>query len=232
MNRRDFEARWSELHGGASIHGATKKWLYISFTIAKLLSRIKLTPNALTILTIFLSIPIVLQPTRWWSLSLAILAFLSDGVDGSLAIITRSESRWGALLDSFADRINEGLWLAALYLRLQPFCNSHPIILGALSSIWLATTLQEYMRARAQGLGFTHITIVTVMERPVRAILTFIFIGGLVPLYVHFVTRSAWQWVTSGGDFFLIFLAIFLILQVVSIFQLTIKYYGLMQGAK
>jgi len=232
MKRSEFEVRWSELHGGAQIQGATKKWLSISFSIAKFLAQLKITPNALTILTVFLSLPIVLQPTRWWSLILAIIAFLSDGVDGSLAIITGSESRWGAMLDSFADRINEALWLAALYLRLQPFCKSHPVVIGVISSIWLVTTVQEYMRARAQGLGFTYITVVTVMERPVRAILTFIFIGALVPIYAHVVSHSSWQWATSSGNFFLIFLTIFLTLQVVSISQLTVKYYRLMQVVK
>ena len=225
MDKNQFNSRWSQLHGGANITGATKGWLSISYPMAQFLSQLKITPNILTLSTIVLSLPILFDPKSSWFLLIAIIAFLSDGLDGSLAIFTQSESRWGAILDSWADRITEAFWMWALYLRFLPFFHSHATLLSLLSAVWLGSVIQEYMRARAQGLGVKEISIVTVMERPVRAIVTFIFIGALPPVFLHLVSGSSFHWFTHSGNFFLIFLMLMLSFQCAALFQLARKYY-------
>jgi phosphatidylglycerophosphate synthase len=95
-----------------------------------------------------------------------VLSLAADGLDGSLAILTGRVSKWGAALDAVADRIVEALWAFGLYLLGAPL----EIVVLA----WLAAYSQEYMRARAGGLGFHDIGVVTTAERPVRASLVFI----------------------------------------------------------
>ena len=96
-----------------------------------------------------------------------VLSLTCDGIDGSLAILTSKFSKWGALLDSTVDRITEVFWLLTLYK------------IGAdiklLLVIAVFASVQEYLRARAGGLGMSQVGVVTFAERPVRA--SFIFIA-------------------------------------------------------
>jgi len=77
-----------------------------------------------------------------------------DLLDGAVARVTGKVHRYGAFLDSTADRYGEGAtYLGLLYLflvrehhQLQPF-----LIAAALAGSFLVS----YVRARAQSLGFT-----------------------------------------------------------------------------
>lgn len=53
MNKSEFLTAWSKLHGDAQVSGVVKAWLNISYLISKPLSRIGVTPNALTISGLF-----------------------------------------------------------------------------------------------------------------------------------------------------------------------------------
>jgi phosphatidylglycerophosphate synthase len=88
-------------------------------------------------------------------------------VDGSLAIITGKSSKWGALLDSVVDRITEVFWALALYTL--------GVDSKILITVLILASAQEYLRARAGGVGLAQVGVVTVAERPVRA--SFIFIA-------------------------------------------------------
>jgi hypothetical protein len=57
----------------------------------------------------------------------------------------------------------------------------------------LATFIQEYLRARAGGLGYVEVGIVTICERPVRASLIFIaIIANLIGLEITSAIAAIW----------------------------------------
>jgi len=73
MNKADFFAKWSALHGNAEIKGIVKAWLKISFASAKFLSRLRITPNLLTLLGIVFAIAMAVNPLSLWTIPLLVL---------------------------------------------------------------------------------------------------------------------------------------------------------------
>ena len=166
MKKDEFFLAWSRLHGDAKISGIVKGWLSISNPISKALAKIRVTPNALTILGLIFGILLYLNSKTIWAPLILVISLICDGVDGSLAIITGKSSSWGALLDSVVDRLTEVFWALALYTL--------GVDSKILISVLILASTQEYLRARAGGVGLTQVGVVTVAERPVRA--SFIFI--------------------------------------------------------
>jgi phosphatidylglycerophosphate synthase len=114
-----------------------------------------------------------------------VLSLFFDGIDGSLAILQKKTSKFGAFTDSFVDRISEVFWALALYELGAPAT----LVFIAL----LATYIQEYLRARAGGLGHEEVGIVTICERPVRASLIFIaIIANLIGLEIISAVAAVW----------------------------------------
>jgi archaetidylinositol phosphate synthase len=167
MKQAEFFAKWSALHGNAEIKGIVRAWLKISFTSAKFVSVLRLTPNFLTLLGIVFAIAMAANPLSLWTIPLLVLSLYADGIDGSVAIYQNRESQFGAVLDSVADRISEALWFYVAYRIGAP-------VWLVLVTYVIATT-QEYARARLGGLGMNAVGVVTPAERPVRA--SFIFIA-------------------------------------------------------
>ena len=168
MDNGEFLDTWSALHGGAKIEGIVKTWLAISFVIVKPLARIKVTPNILTLGGLLFAILLWQFPHSWPAALFLIASLMLDGIDGSLAIVTRVNSKFGAFTDSFVDRLSEVFWALALYQLGAPKALVFIALVAALT--------QEYLRARSGGLGHNEIGIVTICERPVRASLLFIVI--------------------------------------------------------
>ena len=164
MKRVEFFEKWSELHGGAAIKGIVKWWLSISYAISRPLVFIPpslVTGSALVFAGLYLSwVPAPL------SILFLVLTLLVDGIDGTVALLSGKVSKNGAILDAFIDRLVEAAWAYGL------------IVMGASWKLvavgWLAAFVQEYMRARAAGLGQSEVGIVTIAERPVRATVIFI----------------------------------------------------------
>ena len=167
MNKEEFNSTWSALHGGAEIKGIVKTWLAISYSSAKFLSKLHITPNVLTLLGVLFAIAMAADPLALWAIPLLVLSLYADGIDGSVAIFQKRQSTFGAILDASADRISEALWFYVAYR------------IGAPAWLVLATyviaSTQEYARARLGGLGIGDVGVVTPAERPVRA--SFIFIA-------------------------------------------------------
>jgi phosphatidylglycerophosphate synthase len=166
MSQAEFFIAWSKLHGDAQITGIVKLWLQISFTLVKPLSYLKITPNSLSISGLVFGIFLYLNAQDSWAVLLLIASLICDGIDGSLAIITNKASKWGAALDSILDRTTEVFWALAF------------ISIGADERLVIAALVfasaQEYLRARAGGLGLTEVGVVSICERPVRASILFI----------------------------------------------------------
>ncbi len=167
MNKQQFNVAWSALHGGAEIKGVVKTWLAISYSSAKVVSALRVSPNFLTLLGLLFAIAMAVNPLSLWTIPLLVLSLYADGIDGSVAIYQNRSSSFGAILDSVADRISEALWFYVAYR------------IGAPAWIVLLTyviaSTQEYARARLGGLGIDDVGVVTPAERPVRA--SFIFIA-------------------------------------------------------
>jgi phosphatidylglycerophosphate synthase len=166
MKKDEFFSIWGRLHGDAEISGIIKGWLNISYLIVKPLSKVRITPNVLTILGLLFGVLLYANAETFWAPALLVLSLICDGIDGSLAIVTNKSTKWGAILDSTVDRLTEIFWVLALY-KVGTDLNLLVIVL-------LAASVQEYMRARAAGLGVSEVGIVTFAERPVRA--SFVFI--------------------------------------------------------
>jgi len=167
MTKDEFFLAWSKLHGDAKVSGIVKGWLSISFPVSKALAKIRVTPNALTILGLVFGILLYMNSNAIWAPLILVISLICDGVDGSLAIITRQSSKWGALLDSVVDRVTEVFWVLALY--------SLGVDSKILITVLILASTQEYLRARVGGVGLKQVGVVTVAERPVRA--SFIFIA-------------------------------------------------------
>ena len=166
MKKDEFFSIWGRLHGDAEISGIIKGWLNISYLIVKPLAKVRITPNVLTILGLLFGVLLYVNAETFWAPVLLVLSLICDGIDGSLAIVTNKSTKWGAILDSTVDRLTEIFWVLALY-KVGADLNLLIIVL-------LAASVQEYMRARAAGLGVSEVGIVTFAERPVRA--SFVFI--------------------------------------------------------
>lgn len=185
MDKKEFFATWSKLHGGAKIEGVVKTWLQISFASAKFFARLRITPDLLTFAGLFFAIALWLFANSWLAALFLVLSLFFDGIDGSLAILQQKTSKFGAFTDSFIDRVSEVFWALALYKLGAPAI----LIFIAL----LATYVQEYLRARAGGLGYGEVGIVTICERPVRASLIFIaIIANLVGLEFTIAISIVW----------------------------------------
>ena len=197
MNLDAFNQNWSKLHGDAQITGVVKGWLRISYSLAKLLAKLRVTPNTLTLLGVFFGILLYLNSLTYWAVLFLVLSLICDGIDGSLAIMTGKSNKWGAMLDSVADRLTEVFWGLAF------------IAIGADQNLVIAAVLiaaiQEYLRARSAGLGLTDVGVVTISERPVRASILFVAIVAF-SLRLEIVNPLAMLW---------------LIMQSISLFSVT-----------
>ena len=186
MKEQEFKERWSELHGGADTEGVVGGWLSFSYQAARVCVALRITPNLLTFLGLGTAIAMGLSEYAAIALLLLVISLFFDGIDGSVAILRGTESKWGELLDSLADRISEAFWL---YMGWRLGIPAWVVI-----TMWTIASTQEYARARLASLGHREIGVVTPTERPVRAIfmafalIFYIFdIPGTVQLYYAFL---------------------------------------------
>lgn len=185
MSKDEFFESWSAMHGGAEIAGIVRAWLTISYWITRPLVILRISPNLLSILSIISAVAFLAFIESNWSVFFLVVSLLFDGIDGTVAILTNKSSRFGAVIDSVADRMVEAFWAYGFYLLGAPW----QIVIAA----WTAAFIQEYLRARAGGLGVSEVIKVTWAERPIRATLIFIpLIAGLFGMELFAV--AAWIW--------------------------------------
>ena len=162
MKEQEFKERWSTLHGGADTEGVVGRWLSISYQAARVCVALRISPNVLTLLGLGTAIAMGLSTYAAIALLLLVISLFFDGIDGSVAILRGTESKWGEVLDSLADRISEAFWL---YMGWRLGIPAWIVI-----TMWTIASTQEYARARLASLGHREIGVVTPTERPVRAI--------------------------------------------------------------
>ena len=167
MDRDTYLQQWSTLHGGARPTGVVGGWLRIVHVVASPLARLRVPPDAVTLLGLLIacSAPLLASLGRWGVLAAALVIALSglfDSLDGAVAVMTGRTSRWGAVLDAVVDRISDAVFVATLWVVGAPA----PVCVAAVALCWL----QEYARARAGGAGMTEVGVLTLNERPTRVI--------------------------------------------------------------
>jgi CDP-diacylglycerol--glycerol-3-phosphate 3-phosphatidyltransferase len=149
---------------------------FILDLIVGVLSRLRINPNILTFTGVVISF--------WaaWNFGygemqraalIVILAGLFDMLDGEVARVSRSVTRFGAFYDSVIDRYSDIILLQGLmvwYAREQRL--GYVVLVGI---VFMGAILTSYARARAESLIPT--CKVGFMERPERIVL--LIIGGL-----------------------------------------------------
>ena len=155
-----------------------RKWSVVLIRpIAEFLARMGLTPNAVTVLGLALTVAVAaIIATGQTQLGgvLLILTLAFDAVDGALARLTGSTSRFGAFLDSTLDRWAEvALYSALIWLLLQQGQDAGVMLAAAAMATSL---LVSYTRARAEGVGIQcKEGLLTRLERMILLIAGLIF---------------------------------------------------------
>ncbi|MDT4945245.1 MAG: CDP-diacylglycerol---glycerol-3-phosphate 3-phosphatidyltransferase [Pseudonocardiales bacterium] len=141
------------------------------------LARAGVTPNAITIFGTVGAVAsaLVFFTRGWWFTgTLLIWAFVMlDALDGIVARQSGKTSKFGAVLDSTCDRFAD----AAVFGSIAWYFAMHGqkwMVLGALLCLVLGS-LTSYIRARAEGAGFT--ASVGIAERTDRLIIVLVGTG-------------------------------------------------------
>ena len=140
---------------------------YVEKPVAGLMNRIGLTPNLVTLIGLLIAAGGAwLVAVGEWRIGGIVVLFggAFDMFDGALARMTGRASKFGALLDSVADRVAEALTLFGI---LAFYLISDDDVGAALAYVAIIGSLMvSYMRARSEGLGID--CKVGVMTRPER----------------------------------------------------------------
>ncbi len=123
---------------------------------ARLLHALRLTPNAVTLLGLALTAVaayLAAQDVFFIAGVVYLVASIWDMLDGALARLTDRATRFGAALDSAADRLGEALLLLGLLVFYVDRGNKTGVILVFLALV--ASYMVSYLRARGEGLGIT-----------------------------------------------------------------------------
>jgi len=181
----------------------------------KLLIKIGLTPNAVTVIGFILNIGVAVvfvvgaEKTNrgdlsyvGWAGALILFAGLFDMLDGQVARLGKMSSSFGALLDSVLDRYSELFMFLGIcyYLIAQHyFISSLFAFIGLIGSMMVS-----YTRARAEGLGIE--CKGGLMQRPERIVLVgttalatgiaSMYIGGDYKLYIPGIRYHVFETMT------------------------------------
>lgn len=169
-DRDGYFDRWKELHGGydpRTGNSFLRGWLSMVYAIARPLARRGVQPDVLTISSIWLAAAVFVPASaggRWAILAgwVLVASGLFDTLDGCVAVLTGRTTRWGYVLDSAVDRVNDVIYLLAVVSVGAPA--ELAVICGT------GFFLLEYLRARAGNAGGDEVGRVTVGERPNRVI--------------------------------------------------------------
>ncbi|MCC6186769.1 MAG: DUF4833 domain-containing protein [Chitinophagaceae bacterium] len=169
----------------------------------RLLIKIGLTPNAVTIIGLLLNIIVAIifvfgaEVTNHgdlsyvgWAGAMVLFAGLFDMLDGQVARVGNMSSTFGAFFDSVLDRYSEMI----LFLGICYYLIAHHYFLSSLFAFiaLIGSVMVSYSRARAEGLGVD--CKGGMMQRPERIVLislsamacgiTSHFIGGDYKLFI------------------------------------------------
>jgi CDP-diacylglycerol--glycerol-3-phosphate 3-phosphatidyltransferase len=143
------------------------------------------TPNQVSVMGIGLTLvtaALIVDGQLVLAGAMYILAASLDLLDGVLARMGQMASRFGAFLDSTADRISEGVVFAAIAYHFAR--HGQPVDAALTVLALLGSLLVSYTRARAEGLGLQcKVGIVTRAERVILIALGLML--GLLPEAIY-----------------------------------------------
>jgi len=207
MTFDDYLISWAQLHGTKRPTGLVLVWLRMSFVLSTPLTR--LNPNVITVfgpLLMLMAIYFAESSNRNYFLA-SVIVFtvgLVDSFDGIVAVRTSKTSNWGAFLDGIVDRlIDAGIGLLLIVLGA-------PIEIAVLA--FTIALVHEYMRAKASGLGFREVGVITPAEKPTRIAIgtMFLFACGVLPEQTSQLATIASQvWLALGTISFVILMRAF-----------------------
>jgi len=176
----------------------------ITAPVVRILSKSGITPNALTFINLALNIVAAyVIATGHFLLGgvLVLVAGLFDLLDGALARFTKQTTRFGAILDSVADRISEAAILCGLLIWYIPQ-EEASLEIVLIFVVLIGSFLISYIRARAEGLGWQcQVGLFTRAERvivlAIGLLINQIFIALCVLVIFVFITvvqRLVYLW--------------------------------------
>jgi phosphatidylglycerophosphate synthase len=169
-DRDGYFDEWQQLHGGYDPRTATvwvRFWLTLVYRIARPLARRGVAPDVVTLSSVWFALAVFVPASAggYWPMLagwILVASGLFDTLDGCVAVLEKRTTKWGYVLDSLVDRVNDVIYLAAV------------VSVGAPVELAIACGvgffLLEYSRARAGNAGGDEVGRVTVGERPVRVI--------------------------------------------------------------
>jgi len=128
----------------------------ITGPVVRILSKSRITPNALTFINLALNIIAAYVIAAGYFLLggvLVLVAGLFDLLDGALARFTEQTTKFGAILDSVVDRISEAAILCGLLIWYIPQ-EEAGLEIVLIFVVLIGSFLISYIRARAEGLGW------------------------------------------------------------------------------
>ncbi len=182
--------------------------------IALGMGRLGLTPDALTLIGFAITVAgAVLLAAQLWLLGGLVVLFggIFDMFDGTLARATGRVSNLGAFMDSVFDRAGEAIVYVAIVIGVSraQFELGAWFAAAALASAFMVS----YVRAKSEGLGFTHGTgmaAIGIMPREVRLIVLTVglvgaaVLGGVMPVEMLGENTGLAVSVDATGSFFLL----------------------------
>lgn len=136
-------------------------------TLGAALLRLGLTPNAMTLLGLLISVAgaalLALGQIQWGG-ALVLLAGPFDALDGTMARLNNQPTKLGAFADSVVDRWSE---LAVFFGLLYYYFQQGDLLLSMLVfAATMGSVMVSYTKSRAETLGFTcNVGIFTRVER-------------------------------------------------------------------
>jgi CDP-diacylglycerol---glycerol-3-phosphate 3-phosphatidyltransferase len=163
-------------------------WDVVMKPVGRALARSGVGPNTITVAGVALQALVayaIVEARLLLAGVLAIVAAVADTLDGAVAKALGRRDKFGALLDSTADRLSDALFFAPvawLYgVAPDPARRDQGWVAALALAALVASFLVSYVKARAEGLGYEcNVGIVERAERIIIMILALLL--NLVPL--------------------------------------------------
>lgn len=125
----------------------------LSRPAARALSRTRVTPNQVTVVTLLVAIAAGAATAAGWNIAGGIAiqaASVADGVDGELARLRAMSTRFGEVLDAVTDRYADAIMLGGMTVYAARFeDHPHPEFVGMLALA--GALIVSYSRARIEA---------------------------------------------------------------------------------
>lgn len=175
---------------------------HVEETGARIFRSVGLTPNSITLIGGSISLAGAFFIAYGYVLLGAIIFLIGsslDMMDGALARITKSTTKFGGVLDSLVDRLSE----ASIFTAISIYAIRSDIgvtrLLSLIVLVFLSLTSSQivsYLRSKGESLGIK--TDVGIMTRPERIIVIFIgLVINLRSLEISLVVISTMSIVTA-----------------------------------